>query len=160
MTDNHFFALMERLRKEGITMVLWGKKDVSNALSLSEKEAGDLLALFYDIRTMKDLPRSGWFFKGIKNPESLADHSWTVTMIALSLGQYLIETKQMAIDLEKIICMATIHDLPEVKTMDIPTPIVTKYLGKTHKHEIETNAFLEVFHKISMAAISVALLPI
>lgn len=160
LTDNHFSALMERLGKEGVVMISLGKpKKVKSAL-LSEQEAGDLLALFYDIRTMKDLPRSGWFYKGIKNPESLADHSWSVSMIALSLGQYLIETKNMAIDLAKITYMAIIHDLPELKTMDIPTPIVTKYLGKTHKHEIETSAFLDVFHKISLAAISVTLLPV
>ncbi len=138
------------------------KKDEGreNLFSLLKKETATLLELFYDTRTHKDLPRSGWFFKGIKNPESLADHSWHVSMIALSLGQYLLETKKIQLDLAKVVFMSTIHDLPELKTMDLPTPIVKKYLGSIHKHEIEENAFMEVFHNISLSAISIALLPV
>lgn len=143
-------------------MMVFGKKESvgDNLFSLSKKETTMLLELFYDTRIHKDLPRSGWFFKGIKNPESLADHSWHVSMIALALGQYLLETKKIQLDLSKVIYMATIHDLPELKTMDLPTPIVNKYLGRTHKHEIEENAFIDVFHNISLSAISIALLPV
>lgn len=105
----------------------------------------NLLSLFWETRKLKDLPRSGWFYKGIKNPESLADHSWQVAFIALVLAQYLIGKKQLNMNLQKIVTLAVIHDLPELKTMDMPTPIVSKYFGGRLKHEVEMRAFLDVF---------------
>jgi putative hydrolase of HD superfamily len=128
-----------------------------NLFSLSKQEATDLLSLFWETRKLKDLPRSGWFYKGIKNPESLADHSWQVAFIALVLAQYLITKKHLKVNLQKIVTLAIIHDLPELRTMDIPTPIASKYFGGRLKHEVEMKAFLDVFEDKGVDEVSVEL---
>ena len=94
--------------------------------------------------TMKSLPRTGWLVKGIKNPESLADHSNNVTFISLMLIEMLKE-RQIAIpNVEKTLKMALIHDLPESIITDIPSPVI-KYFGKENKLKAEVASINKIF---------------
>lgn len=121
-----------------------GSKSGKKSL-LKKQEAKDLLGLFNQVRVLKDLPRGGWFYKGIKIPESLADHSGQVVFIAMILAEYLIAVKKLELDYGKVISMAVLHDLPELRTMDFPTPIVVKYIGIQKKKRMERKAFKEIF---------------
>jgi len=58
------------------------------------------------------MPRRGWVINDIKNPESIAEHTFRVALMAWILG------KKKGLNIEKIIKMALIHDLCEVYAGD------------------------------------------
>ena len=91
---------------------------------------------------LKNLPRSGWLLRGIKNPESVADHSYRTALISALLGD-LLKSKGVEVDLEKIMRMALLHDLAETQVGDI-TPKASQYLGRKRKKASEEDALKEM----------------
>jgi len=84
----------------------------------------NLLNFFTEIGKLKRMPRRGWVIRNVKNPESIAEHTFRVAIMAWFLG----EEKNSNFNIEKVIKMALIHDLCEVYAGDI-TPydsILTK----------------------------------
>lgn len=73
----------------------------------------ELLKFFEDINKLKSTARAGWVRCGIKNPESVADHTFRTAMMAMVLGD------SLQLDVEKVLRMALLHDLAEVVTGDI-----------------------------------------
>lgn len=75
-----------------------------------------LVKLLFELGTLKLIPRAGWFKVGIRNPESVAEHSFRTAFIS-ALITYL-ETK----DFDKA-CRACllglIHDMGESRTLDL-----------------------------------------
>lgn len=88
---------------------------------------------------MKNLRRTGWVKRNIKNPESDADHSFSVAFLALMLAPE---------NLDKLKCLqlALIHDLPEVFCGDF-TP---NQISSTEKNRLETDAMQEIAHQLQM----------
>jgi len=70
---------------------------------------------------LKNVPRQGWKEKlEIDNPESVADHSYSTTVLSMILSD------MKGLDSEKIIRMALLHDLAESITGDITPDHITK----------------------------------
>lgn len=70
--------------------------------------------IFDIILHLKTIPRSGWQKKlGIKRPESVADHAFGVTAIAMILSD------SKGLDSAKVLKMAILHDLAESITGDL-----------------------------------------
>lgn len=61
----------------------------------------------------KKILRSGWVREKIKDPESVAEHSFLLSVLAMVLAD------QLGVDKEKLIKMALLHDLGESVTGDI-----------------------------------------
>ena len=61
----------------------------------------------------KKIVRTGWKMMSIPNPESVAEHSFQLCVMALVFAD------QLGVDREKLIKMAVIHDLGEIITGDI-----------------------------------------
>lgn len=61
----------------------------------------------------KKLSRYGWVREKIRNPESVAEHSFRVSVLAMVIAD------PLGLDKEKLIKMAILHDLGEVITGDI-----------------------------------------
>jgi len=74
----------------------------------------NVLRFLNKIGKLKELPRQGWVLRGIKNSESIADHSFRVAMMAWVLGK-----QKRNLDIVKLLKMALIHDLCEVYSGDI-----------------------------------------
>ncbi len=74
-----------------------------------------IVNFFTEIGRLKKMPRRGWVIRNIKNPESIAEHTFRVAIMAWVLG----DKKAKNFDLEKLIKMALIHDLCEVHSGDI-----------------------------------------
>lgn len=106
-------------------------------------KAKEMLDIFMYASRMKNLPRTGWLFTGVKNVESLADHSYNVSFITLILAEYLKNEKSIEINVEKALKLAIIHDLAESIITDIPTPFI-KYFGEKEKYEAEKKALEEI----------------
>jgi putative hydrolases of HD superfamily len=62
---------------------------------------------------MKRIPRTGWKIRGVKEAESIADHSFGATL----LGMVLSDLEGM--DTEKIMRMLILHDIEEIETGDV-----------------------------------------
>ena len=72
----------------------------------------DFRATLKEALALKGLPRAGWIRAGVRDPESVAAHSWGVGWLVLVLCP-------PHLDRERALAMAILHDLPEVRTGDI-----------------------------------------
>lgn len=79
----------------------------------------------------KDLKRSGWKRRGVVSPESDADHSFSVALLALLLAP-------SHLNRCRCIELALIHDLAEIYCGDIlPPTLPSKTLAELTPQEIE-----------------------
>jgi putative hydrolases of HD superfamily len=69
-----------------------------------------IIKFFSNIGKLKGMPRRGWVIRDIKNPESIAEHTFRVAVMAWILAVQ----KKYKLNLEKIIKMALVHDLCEI----------------------------------------------
>ena len=88
---------------------------------------------------LKDLPRAGWLRKGIAHPESVAAHSWGLAMLCLEFGPRI----HPPLNMERVLTLALIHDLPEVHAGDI-TP--HDGVSKVEKQEIERRSATQLLN--------------
>ncbi len=88
---------------------------------------------------LKKISRQGWIDKlSLDNPESVADHSYSMAIIGMVISDL------QNYDSEKIIKMILLHDLVESKIGDY-TP---KQLGKEKKNKLENNTFDEIINDL------------
>ncbi|MFX0090605.1 MAG: HD domain-containing protein [Candidatus Hodarchaeota archaeon] len=99
-----------------------------------------MLEFFIKIGTLKQIKRKGWIREGIFQPESIADHCFRTTVIALIIG------KKLDLDLQRLLQLAIIHDLAESVIGDI-TPYDHDYPQKKQK---EANGIESLGKKIDM----------
>lgn len=78
--------------------------------------AGDdaLLRFFHLAGRLKETPRAGWALRGIAAPESVAEHSHRVALLALVLAP-----RTERLDAARCVAMALVHDLAEALVGDI-----------------------------------------
>ena len=93
------------------------------------------LSRLTELHTLKEIPRAGWVHRGIANPESVAGHSWGVAWLCLVLCP-------RGLDRHRVLAIAIVHDLIEVRTGDI-TPHDS--IDRSTKHEMEQNAASDLF---------------
>ena len=89
-----------------------------------------LLKLFHQVGGLKNLSRAGWFRCGIAKPESVAEHTFRTSFIAMLMADYL------KLDTEKILKMTLLHDLAEVVVGDITPYDNETAAAKIKKEEI------------------------
>lgn len=102
------------------------------------KNMKDCLELFLKVGELKKTDREGWKHVGIDNPESIADHSFRATFMALILGD------EFDIDTSRLIKLLLVHDLAEAETGDL-TP--RDYDTEKEKFEMERKALESIFNK-------------
>ncbi len=108
--------------------------------------------------TLKTLERTGWNLAGISatRKESIAEHSFGTILTSLLITQYLIKSEQK-VNLEKILIMASIHDIQESITGDIPRTLENErdkeFMAK--KARIEREAIHNIFDDSDEAFINI-----
>lgn len=90
-----------------------------------------LLALCEQIVVLKRLPRTGWLQRGIAAPESVADHSFGVALLALAVAEAYPE-----LDRGRLLALAIIHDAGEALLTDLPLT-AQRLLGRDAKQAAE-----------------------
>ena len=85
-----------------------------------------------EILGLKNVLRAGWVRAGIKSPESVAAHSWGMSMLALKLAP-------KELDLARVLSLCIVHDIPEVRVGDL-----TPHDDTSTKAEDELNAMTEM----------------
>ena len=78
-------------------------------------DAGDLLRFFHLAGRLKTTPRAGWALRGIGEPESVAEHSHRVALLAMVLAP----RAEPPLDAQRCVAMALVHDLAEALVGDI-----------------------------------------
>jgi putative hydrolase of HD superfamily len=71
-----------------------------------------VINFFFELGMLKKTPRSGFQFLG-SGSESVADHSFRVSMIGFALSRMVDN-----VDRFKVVCLCMVHDLPEARTGD------------------------------------------
>jgi putative hydrolases of HD superfamily len=62
---------------------------------------------------LKQIRRQGWVDRGVTDPESVADHSWSVALLA-----WLLAAERPDLDRERVLLLGIVHDLPEAVAGD------------------------------------------
>lgn len=76
----------------------------------------DLPGFLYEACSLKTIPRSGWLKLGIKDPESVAEHSFLTAVIAFFIGMREFGSLEEAC---KCAVAALFHDIHESRTLDL-----------------------------------------
>ncbi|WP_329089145.1 MULTISPECIES: HD domain-containing protein [unclassified Streptosporangium] len=84
------------------------------------EELSKLTGLLYEIGLLKRYKRTGWLVAGVRDPESIADHSFRTAIIASVI------TALEGGNPERAAFMSLFHDTQETRITDIP------YLGKLY----------------------------
>ncbi len=92
-----------------------------------------LIAFYQQASGLKKLVRKGWTLRDVPNPESVADHTFGVSILAL------IAARETQLDMEKILTMAIIHEICEPITGDI-TPYDNIPPKEKQRRELEAAA--------------------
>lgn len=103
-------------------------------------EAARLIDLLMHGNQLKRTARTGWGQRGVPSPESVAAHSYGVVYIALLLAELI----DQPFDMVAVLTMATLHDLPEGLTSDIPAP-AWRLLPEGAKIPAERQAMEQIF---------------
>ena len=93
------------------------------------------LTLLQHGNQLKRIARTGWVQRGVVQAENVAAHSFGVVFTALVLAGEI----ERPLNLERILLMATLHDLPEALTSDLP-PAVWKLMPSGSKPSAERTA--------------------
>ena len=99
-----------------------------------------IIKFFSEVGKLKGMPRRGWVIRDIKNPESIAEHTFRVAIMAWVLA----DKKGSKFNLEKIIKMALVHDLCEVYAGD-----TTPYDSILPKDKKKRQALLKTWPRFS-----------
>ena len=94
---------------------------------------------FFQIAGLKKLPRSGWKIKlGLDNSESVAEHSYMMSVMAMVLSDL------KSLNSEKVIKMSILHDWAESKIGDF----MPDEIGNDKKSELENYAMMEILESL------------
>jgi putative hydrolase of HD superfamily len=113
---------------------------------MPEQGTDRLLALMLRANSLKTIPRAGWAARGIPAPESVADHSFGTTLVALLLLERITEP----LDRARVLAMAILHDLPECEIGDLTTAAV-RHLPAGAKTAAEASALAELLAGLPFA---------
>lgn len=106
-----------------------------------------LLEVILQANELKTIPRMGWRVRGVTGGESVADHSYAVALI----GMLLADRMKLEIDVEKVLRISLLHDLPEHMLGDIHAP-ASKFLGENEKETAELRILENLFADLEEGA--------
>ncbi|MEQ2303115.1 HD domain-containing protein 2 [Ameca splendens] len=97
-----------------------------------EKSAGmsNIMQFMKLIGQLKRVPRTGWVYRKVKNPESVSDHMYRMAMMSLTITD-------PTVDRDRCIKLALVHDMAECIVGDIAP---SDNISKAEKHRREEEA--------------------
>jgi putative hydrolase of HD superfamily len=109
-----------------------------------------MLSTLIELQRLKGLDRTGWTLRGLPNgTESVAAHSFGVGVTAMLLADQFI-ARGIAVNVEKVLRIALLHDWAEVRVGDMPRT-ATLYFGAEARKQAETAAFADVVREVDAA---------
>ncbi len=109
-------------------------------------EVNEIIALMRDVLRLKRTVRSGWPYYGVRNAESVAEHSFGVAFLTIILVDEL-KARGFELDAEKAIRMAVLHEIGESRISDLHLE-ARIWLGFEHVSKAEAAAVEAVLSQI------------
>ncbi len=109
-------------------------------------EVNDIIALMRDVLRLKRTVRSGWPYYGVRDAESVAEHSFGVAFLTIILVDEL-KARGVELDTEKAIRMAVLHEIGESRISDLHLE-ARIWLGFEHVSKAEAAAVEAVLSQI------------
>ncbi|MBA3805768.1 MAG: HD family hydrolase [Acidobacteria bacterium] len=99
-----------------------------------------MISTLIELQRLKRLERTGWTLRGLApGAESVAAHSYGVALAAMMLADELKE-RGVAVDVERLLRMALLHDWAEARVGDMPRTAI-EYFGAETRRRAERAAF-------------------
>jgi putative hydrolase of HD superfamily len=99
-----------------------------------------MLSVLIELQRLKRLDRTGWVLRGLApGAESVAAHSYGVALAAMLLADEA-RARGAAVDVERVLRIALMHDLAEARTGDMPRTMAEFY-GAEARRAAERAAF-------------------
>ncbi|MGD0728794.1 MAG: HD domain-containing protein [Candidatus Micrarchaeaceae archaeon] len=100
---------------------------------MKREQLDKILNFMIEVDKLKRVKRTGWVRTGVKDPESVADHSFSTALFTYIIA------KDLKLNAPKAMLMALSHDINEVITGDIATRYKEslQVVSNKKKHEIE-----------------------
>ncbi|HNS51535.1 MAG TPA: HD family hydrolase [Anaerolineae bacterium] len=99
-----------------------------------------LVDLLLEAAVLKWTARTGWRMRGVQDPESVAEHSFGVGLVALTMADLLAaDAGGPDLDVGRLLQIALLHDLGEARLTDLPASAV-QLLGSDAKRSAEVAA--------------------
>jgi putative hydrolase of HD superfamily len=109
-----------------------------------------MLKTLIELQRLKRLDRTGWTLRGLPNgTESVAAHSFGVGVTAMMLADE-IKARGIAVDCERVLRMALLHDWAETRVGDLPKT-AANYFGADARKTAETLAFADIVSQLGPA---------
>lgn len=123
-------------------------KNIPNALPLAtDYRLLKMISVLIELQRLKRLDRTGWVLRGLApGAESVAAHSYGVAFVAMMLADK-VRARGVAIDVERVLRLALMHDLAETRTGDMPRT-AARYYSVEARHEAERAAFDDVVREL------------
>lgn len=141
-------ALTIRLRTQPAhaqAVFLSPQKAGTEGKSMDDQRVSALYNLQSRLMSLKLLPRTGWLQRGMRDVESIAEHTFAVAALAMLIGD-----QQPGIDRGRLLAIALIHDIAEALIGDLPAS-ARRLFGATAKRDAERRAMLELFADLPQA---------
>ncbi len=107
-----------------------------------------MLSTLIELQRLKGLERTGWMLRGLgPNAESVAAHSFGVAVVSMLLADELVG-RDVAVDVEKLLRLALLHDWAEARVGDMPRT-ATEYFGADARRKAERAAFDDIVRDCS-----------
>jgi len=97
-----------------------------------------LVDLLLEVQALDRVPRLGYLLRGVSDAESISEHSWQVALLS-----WIVAAEEPEIDTGKVLEMALIHDLAELRLGDLPRT-AARYLPQGAKKSAEAAAAAEI----------------
>lgn len=102
-----------------------------------------MLTTLIELQRLKRLERTGWTLRGLPNgTESVAAHSFGVCATAMLLADE-VKARGVAVDCERVLRMALVHDWAETRVGDMPRTAAA-YFAVDARRSAETRAFADI----------------
>jgi putative hydrolase of HD superfamily len=102
-----------------------------------------MLSTLIEIQRLKTLDRTGWTLRGqAPGAESVAAHSYGVAVAAMMLADE-VRARGVAVDMERVLRVALMHDWAEARLGDMPRTAV-EYFGAETRRKAERAAFDDI----------------
>jgi putative hydrolase of HD superfamily len=107
---------------------------------------GGLISFLAELMRLKSVPRIGWLLRGVRDVESVAEHSFGVAVIAMVLADRA-RARGVEVNVERLLRMALLHDLTESRTGDLPSTI-KGYFDKASIKAADESIAKEIFTEL------------
>jgi len=87
----------------------------------------NILKFFLEVEKLKQMPRTGWVFMEVENPETVAEHLFGLSIISWLFGE------KRNLNVKRAILIALFHELCEVYAGDITPFLYYPHLPKNRE---------------------------